>query len=1040
MKKKIKIIAEIANAHQGCSLKAFELAESFAKSGADAVKFQIYFADELLVKSHKRYKHFKKQSFSKIEWGSIIKKSKQLGVEIYADIFGIQAFKIAKKYKVDGYKIHSSDLNNVPLLELISFENKKIFLSIGGSTILEVQNALRVLNKNNNKKDIILMHGFQSYPTSTEDANLNRLRILRDLFDNDIDIGYSDHVSGEDDFSTILPILSLPFEIKYIEKHVTFDREKKGVDYYSSFEPNEFKKFIFDIRRAENSLGDEIYSFSVAEKEYRNSVKKSWTSVKPLKKGHKISAKDIVMKRTPNFIHPLFYENVIGKKLIKSIPAEKTITNDLLENKVLAIIVARMESSRLPQKAIKLINKKPAIEHLFERISIAKTKGIVDSIAFCTTTLETDHQLINIASKFDFKIYQGEVDDVLSRMMLAVNDHEDHDIIIRITGDDILIDPNYLEKTIRYHLVKNAEYTDAKRLPSGTDTEVFQKDLLKTIFNISNDSSGSEYLTTYVTNNIDQFEVASLDVIPRHDKKLRLTMDTQEDYNLISKMLTFFKNKKKEFTYSMDDIFNYFEENPHLLKINRKIKQKSLPKNIKTTLNWKRLNKDPLITVYITNFNYSDYIKQAIDSVINQKYQDFELIIIDDGSTDNSKEIIDGYKNHNKIKIIYQKNKGLNVTNNIAVRMSKGKYIVRLDADDFLDENALMLMVQEIEGDEEIGLVFSDYYLVNKNGSIIAEEKRHDFKKVSLLDQPAHGACTMIRKSFLEDAGGYSNDFSCQDGYDLWIKISKHKKVRNINLPLFYYRKHGENLTENKERLYKTRHEIIKKHLKLNKIKQKKHIAIVPIRNDQSSLLLNSFSDSTLIDITLKNILDSKFFKEIIVSTPNDKILDYLKKNYKNKVKYDKRPENLAMYNTLIDKTVSHVIKKFSLKKLDTISIINCEYPFRKDYYFEKAINTLYLFDADSVLSVVEENSNFYQHKGDGLIPLKSNKNLRLEREYVYRETGGIHVVSGKYFNKFHEILGKRNSSITIDNQSAEKVNDLNDLIKLEKIFKNKNK
>ena len=79
-----------------------------------------------------------------------------------------------------------------------------------------------------------------------------------------------------------------------------------------------------------------------------------------------------------------------------------------------------------------------------------------------------------------------------------------------------------------------------------------------------------------------------------------------------------------------------------------------------------------------------------------------------------SKKIIENYKNYSKIKVIYQKNKGLNVTNNIAIRISKGKYIVRLDADDFLDENALMLMVQELEKDNEIGLVFSDYYLVDK--------------------------------------------------------------------------------------------------------------------------------------------------------------------------------------------------------------------------------------------------------------------------------------------------------------------------------------
>ena len=335
-----------------------------------------------MVKHHKRYQHFKKQSFSEARWSSLFHKTKKLGVEAYADVFGVKAYKIAKKHKLDGYKIHSSDLNNIPLLELLSKENKKIFLAIGGSTILEILNALEILNKNNNQKEIILMHGFQSYPTATEDSNLNRLKILKDLFNSEIKIGYSDHVSGDDFFATILPVLSLPYDVSYIEKHVTFDRHKKGVDYYSSYEPAEFKKFVYDIRRAENSLGHKFFCFSESERKYRNLVKKSWTSSKFLKSGDVLSPKDIIMKRTPNFIHPLFYQDIIGKKLKKSIPPETTITRDMFKNKVLAIIVARMDSSRLPNKAIKLINNKPAIEHLFERVSIAKKKDLLIPLHF----------------------------------------------------------------------------------------------------------------------------------------------------------------------------------------------------------------------------------------------------------------------------------------------------------------------------------------------------------------------------------------------------------------------------------------------------------------------------------------------------------------------------------------------------------------------------------------------------------------------------------------------------------------------------------
>ena len=105
----------------------------------------------------------------------------------------------------------------------------------------------------------------------------------------------------------------------------------------------------------------------------------------------------------------------------------------------------------------------------------------------------------------------------------------------------------------------------------------------------------------------------------------------------------------------------------------------------------------PLVTVYITNFNYGSYIKDAIESVLNQSFKDIELIIIDDGSSDNSKEIIESYMQLNYVRVIFQKNKGLNITNNIAMRLARGKYLVRLDADDYFRKDAIQKMCQKLE-------------------------------------------------------------------------------------------------------------------------------------------------------------------------------------------------------------------------------------------------------------------------------------------------------------------------------------------------------
>ena len=221
----------------------------------------------------------------------------------------------------------------------------------------------------------------------------------------------------------------------------------------------------------------------------------------------------------------------------------------------------------------------------------------------------------------------------------------------------------------------------------------------------------------------------------------------------------------------------------------------------------------PEVTVYIVNHNYGRFIEDSIKSVLSQTFKDLELIIIDNGSNDNSKEIIKKYSKNRNIKIIFQKNIGLNATNNVALNYSRGKFIMRLDADDYLDENALEIMYNKIKSDDRLGLVFPDYYLVDEKNDLIELVRRHDFTKVKLFDQPAHGACTLIKKEILTLLNGYNELYKCQDGWDIWLRLIKNYKVVNVNLPLFYYRRHGKNLTNKEKKLFKTRAKIFQNQL-----------------------------------------------------------------------------------------------------------------------------------------------------------------------------------------------------------------------------------
>ena len=188
------------------------------------------------------------------------------------------------------------------------------------------------------------------------------------------------------------------------------------------------------------------------------------------------------------------------------------------------------------------------------------------------------------------------------------------------------------------------------------------------------------------------------------------------------------------------------------------------------------------VTVYITNYNYERYLQKAIKSVLDQTYHNIEILIFDDGSTDNSIKILRQYEVNEKIKLYINQNIGLNKTIIKAFEYATGEYVIRLDADDWFSKEIIEKLVCEIEKNPEFALVFPDYYEVDEDGLILHQIKRHDFKGgVTLLDQPAHGACTLVRKKHYMEVGGHSVKYSCQDGVDLWLSIIRKFKVSNLN-------------------------------------------------------------------------------------------------------------------------------------------------------------------------------------------------------------------------------------------------------------------
>lgn len=434
---------------------------------------------------------------------------------------------------------------------------------------------------------------------------------------------------------------------------------------------------------------------------------------------------------------------------------------------------------------------------------------------------------------------------------------------------------------------------------------------------------------------------------------------------------------------------------------------------------------EPLVSVYITNHNYGAYIRQSIESVISQTFNDYELLIIDDGSTDNSREIIEEYRDMNNVKIIFQQNKGLNITNNIALSAAKGKYIMRLDADDYLDSNALLVMCNLLEKDDELGMVFPDYYLVDEQGNILNLEKRHDFtSEVKLMDQPAHGACTMIRREYLLQLNGYNEDYTCQDGYELWIKFINSYKVDNVNTALFYYRRHGANLTGNEDKILTTRAQIKEDFLSKDG-SDKAALAILPIRGENSQNHTTAFEKVEgrfLIDWKISELLKTNRIEHIVVTSPSEKVENYIKERWhdKEKIQFIKRNENLAQLNTNLTSTLTDVLSKVRDFDYEYLMVLGVEYPFISYKTINDAINTLSIFKADSLVSVRPETSLFFKHDGEGMKPiLNMDKFTKLERDALYKNIGGIMLATKEFFESKNLLLGGKVSHIVIGQKES---------------------
>lgn len=331
------LIAEAACNHM-CRLDmAKKMIDLASEAGVDAIKFQTYKAERLTRKEATTYwagkeisqiEYYKKlDRFGKKEYEELFKYADSKGIIAFSTPFDIESASMLKETGMPLFKIASCDLPDKRLLKHVARFDKPLILSLGASTPKEIDAAVSSIFDTGNYK-IILLVCTLSYPTKDEDANLLRIKSMKERYPGVI-IGLSDHT--EPDESMVIPSIGVALGAKVIEKHYTLNRSMKGSGHFFSINPEDLKKMVRNIRLTEKVLGKPKLGVLPVEKKARSSARRSIVAEVLIKKGDIIVSEMLGMKRPADGLSPSMIDLVIGKRAKQNIKPDQIITLEMLE-------------------------------------------------------------------------------------------------------------------------------------------------------------------------------------------------------------------------------------------------------------------------------------------------------------------------------------------------------------------------------------------------------------------------------------------------------------------------------------------------------------------------------------------------------------------------------------------------------------------------------------------------------------------------------------------------------------------------------------
>lgn len=320
------IIAEAGVNHNGRLDLALKLVDVAAESGADAVKFQTFRAEQVVTKKGEMA-DYQKTNLGKVESQQEMLKKLELKEQFYEPIIerckkrkiiflstphgGVESVDFLEILGVEAFKVGSGDLTNYLLLNRLAKTRKPVILSSGMATLKEATEAIDFIKSKGCKK-VAMLHCTTDYPCPPEKVNMSAMvTMIKNL---DIPVGYSDHTQG-----ISAAIMATTLGATIYECHFTVNKKLPGPDHIASASPEELKMRIDAIRDAEIMMGRSKKVPNKSELKLISIVRRSLVAATDLPAGHRLTVKDLEAKRPGNGISPSEYEKYLGKTLKKSI-------------------------------------------------------------------------------------------------------------------------------------------------------------------------------------------------------------------------------------------------------------------------------------------------------------------------------------------------------------------------------------------------------------------------------------------------------------------------------------------------------------------------------------------------------------------------------------------------------------------------------------------------------------------------------------------------------------------------------------------------